>query len=112
MDNNSEFYVFILSIVSIIFLSQTITKCFSFGPLLKYSGLFIVLVYPFLVYLIIDSIKHTEDDEHKTTNHVLNTIVLIAIIILWLNSLIEFIVNIKKISKNNSVNNSSKNNNN
>lgn len=110
MDNNSEFYIFILSIVSIIFLSQTITKCFAFGSLLKYCGLFIIIVYPFLVYLVIDSIRHIEDNEHKTTNTIINSIVLVSIIILWLNSLIEFIVNIKKISKNNVSNNASKNN--
>ena len=109
MDNNSEFYIFILSIVSIIFLSQTITKCFAFGELLKYCGLFIVIIYPFLVYLMINSIINTKDDKHKSTKNIINSIVLVSIIILWFNSLIELIVNIKKISKNNSVNNSYKN---
>jgi len=112
MYSDSNFFIFILTIIAIIFLSQSTTKCFSFGSYYKYCCLFVIVVYPLLGYLIMKSIKYTSENknENKHIRYIVNGILLASLILLWITSVIEFVVNIDKTPINKSINVNNKNN--
>ena len=79
----------------------------------KFCCLFILITYPFLVYIITKSIENTKKSKNnlnKQTRYIINGLLLFLILIIWLIKLYQFISAFKIKTKNNKLNNNIKNN--
>ena len=84
MYDDNNFFIFIICIFIIIGVSQTLLRSFDCLKMDGLCNLFIVLLYPILIYLVITSIKATKNSLHKTSRYLLNGLTLIVFILFLL----------------------------
>ena len=86
MYSDTNFFAFIICIFVIVGISQTLLSSCSIGtPIRGVCNLFIILLYPILIYLVINSIKETKKSQHKNTRYLLNglTIFILFLVLLF-----------------------------
>lgn len=91
MYDDNNFFIFIICIFVIIGVSQTLLRSIDCLKMDGLCNLFIVLLYPILIYLVIESIKATKNSLHKTSRYLLNGLTLIVLVLILLFNLIHFI---------------------
>ena len=91
MYDDNNFFIFIICIFIIIGVSQILLSSFDCVEMHGLCNLFIVLLYPILIYLVIKSIKATNNSLFKTSRYLLNGLTLIVLILILIFNLIHFI---------------------
>lgn len=117
MYSDDNYYLFTIVIVAFIILTITVSQTCAgtfYGPMNKFCCLFILITYPFLVYIITKSIENTKKSKNnlnKQTRYIINGLLLFLLVIIWLIKLYQFISALKiKNNRNNKLNNNIKNN--
>jgi len=86
MYSDNNFFVFTICIFVIIGVSQTLLRSCSIGsPIMGLCNLFMIVLYPILIYLVVKSIEETKHSQQKTTRHLLNalTLVILCLVLLF-----------------------------
>jgi hypothetical protein len=86
MYSDNNFFAFIICIFVIVGISQTLLSSCNIGiPIRGICNLFIVILYPILIYLVINSIKETKKSKYKNTRYLLNglTIFILFLVLLF-----------------------------
>jgi len=93
MYSDNNFFAFTICIFVIIGVSQSLLhSCGIQSTIRGICNLFIILLYPILMYLVLNSIKETKKSENKDTRHLLNALTMIVLFIV-------LIYNIKQLLK-------------
>ena len=117
MYSDDNYLLFTIVIIAFIILTITVSQTCAgtfYGKMNKFCCLFILITYPFLVYIIIKSIENTKKSKNnlnKQTRYIINGLLLFLLLIIWLIKLYQFIPKLKLKTSNNKLNNNIKTNN-